>query len=156
MKQLFDFKLVTVTLICVMILMPVLTYVHELGHVFACEVQGHEANFGVGLFGAWATCSGFGVSDDPTVYRYAGGFLASVIGFMVFIGIKRHLTGAWKGIGIALVTIAIVEYLGGIMEGYLNDFYMQGQIAGAIQGMVLLSLVIFFIYRNSDNGGIKN
>jgi len=148
LKQMFDFRLVFVTLLSIMILMPVLTYVHELGHVFACEVAGHEANFGVGLFGAWATC--MGTMEDPTVFRYAGGFLASIVGFMVFVGIKSHLRGAWKGIGIALVAIAIVEYMGGIAEGYLHDFYMESNLFGAIQGMTLLTLVIFFVYRNSN------
>ncbi len=148
LKQMFDFRLVFVTLVSVMILMPVLTYVHELGHVFACEMAGNEANFSVSFFGAWATC--MGTMDDPTVFRYSGGFLAAIIGFMAFVGIRKHLRGAWKGIGIALVSISIIEYMGGIMEGYLHDFYMNGQLAGAIQGMTLLTLVIFFVYRNSN------
>lgn len=149
LEKKFNSKLVVTTVLLVIVLMPAFSFVHEMGHVLSCEAAGRESNFSVGIMGSWATCSG--TFEDPTVFRYAGGILAAGLAFVIFATIRHKLSGAWKGIGISLVSIGIVEYMGGVMEGFANHFYMNSPFAGAIQGLVLLSLVIFFVWRNSND-----
>ena len=147
LEKKFNSKLVITTVLLVIVLMPAFSFVHEMGHVLFCEAAGRESNFSIGIMGSWATCSG--TFDDPTVFRYAGGILAASLAFVIFAVIHKNLRGAWKGIGISLVSIGLVEHIGGVMEGFANDFYMNSGFAGAIQGTVLLCVVIFFVWRNS-------
>jgi len=35
------------------------------------------------------------------------------------------------------------------MEGFLNDFYMHSKFSGGVSGMLMLTLVMILLYRES-------
>ena len=146
-KQIFDFRIVVLTITTMLILMPVFALIHEAGHGLICKLNGMDFIFGISIGGGWLSC--IGVIEEPTMFRLAGGMLTAMIAFATFAFLRPKLVGRFKFIAIALVTIGIGEYSVGIMEGFLNDFYMYSKFSGAVSGMLMLTIVMILLYNES-------
>jgi len=145
--KIFDFRIVALTIFAMLLLMPVFALIHEYSHGLICVLNGKEFVFGISIAGGWLSC--IGVIEEPTMFRLAGGMITAMIAFATFAILKPKLVGRFKFIAIALVTMGIGEYSVGIMEGYLNDFYMHSQFSGGVSGMLMLTIVMILLYRES-------
>lgn len=141
MNEKLSFRFASVTLLLLIVMLPVFSLFHELGHVIICDVSGRDYNFSWN----WTACSG--KFEDPTMYRMAGGFLSVSIALILFAGLRKVAVKKYKPIAIVLVIIATTEFVIMIQESFFNAFYMD--YGSAVSGMLMLVLSIFFIFRHS-------
>ncbi len=141
MNEKLDFKFTGITLILFILVLPLFSLTHELGHVFACDVSGRDYNFGWN----WTSCSG--KFEDPSMYRMAGGFFSSGLALIIFATIKNKAVGKYKPIAIVIVSIAIVEFVNMVQETFFHDFYMD--FGSAVSSMSILGVMVFLIFRHS-------
>ena len=146
-NKIFDFEIVTLTVITTILLIPIFSLIHESGHGLICMLDGKDFVFGITIFGGWLTCTG--VINDPTLFRLMGGLLTSIVAFGTFAILKSKLVGNLKFIAIALVTMGIGEFFAGLMEGFANDFYMHSKLSGAASCIVILTVLMILLYRES-------
>ena len=76
-------------LICLLVffaLLPVFSYLHEIGHALVCVVDGNEAEISVDAFSGGITLC-HGDISNPFAYKISGGLLAGVIGTTVSIAL---------------------------------------------------------------------
>ena len=146
-NKIFDFRTVALTILTILLLIPIFSLIHESGHGLICILDGKDFTFGIGITGGWLSC--IGVIEDPTLFRLAGGMLTAITAFSTFAILKPKLVGRFKFIAIALVTMGIGEYFVGIMEGFVNDFYMHSRFSGAASCILILSVLMILFYRES-------
>ena len=76
-------------LICLLVffaLLPVFSYLHEIGHALVCVVDGNEAEISVDAFSGGITLCHGNISN-PFAYKISGGLLAGIIGTTVAIAL---------------------------------------------------------------------
>ena len=146
-SKIFDFRTVTLTILAILVMIPIFSLIHESGHGLICTLDGKDFTFGISFTGGWLLC--IGVMEDPTLFRLAGGMLTAITAFTSFAILKPKLVGRFKFIAIALVSMGIVEYFVGVMEGFANDFYMHSRLSGAASCILILSVLMILLYRES-------
>lgn len=154
MNEKLSFKFTALTLGLLLLLIPVFSVFHELGHATACEALGHNSEIGFGgkggaiSFSAYTNCDpDFNDSNKLLQFRLAGGFLSATIALLLFAGFKNKLIGKLKPIAIVLVSIGAVEYVNMIMEGFSFDFYIHW--GSSINGFLFLVIPVILIIKLS-------
>lgn len=135
-SPMFNWRIVSLSILLWIVLMPVFSVIHEYGHAFICAKNDMPYTMSIGLLGgASVSCTGSFV--DPTPFRLAGGFLASGVGLLGAV-LARKLTRTAKNsfVYIPLFTIGIVQFGQMIMEGFFNTFYLTSNIATLIPTMI--------------------
>lgn len=149
-----DWGLTMITLGCFIVLNPVFSAVHEAGHAYVCSVNGNDFIIQPGLTGTYFACDKFtGANADliRTQMYFMGGFLASASAFAVFAILKKAkvLSGKKIGIGYALVTIGLMQFIQTILETFVHDLYMKSHITIPIMSMGSLVVLLIFLFRGS-------
>ncbi len=140
----FNWRIVSLSVLLWIALMPIFSIVHEHGHALICSYNNMPYNMQIGILnGASVSCTGSFV--DPTPFRLAGGFLASGFALLSAIFVRKLVRTAKHSYAyIPLFTIGIVQFGQMIMEGFFNTFYLASNIATLIPTMtafiVLLAL----------------
>jgi len=148
-KPIFDAKIVLFTLLIMLALVPIVALIHEYGHGLICVLDGKDFVFGITIAGGWLSC--IGIIEEPTLFRLAGGMLTAIVSFGALAILKSKLGRRFKFISIALVTIGIGEYASGLMEGFLNDFYMHTKFSGIVSAMIMFTVLIILCYRETKS-----
>ena len=150
-----DWKLTLITFVAFVALSPVISTVHEYGHVYVCAGNGYDYIINPTLFGTYFSCDKFtGEGSEQLrlqMYLY-GGMFGAATGFLGFMFLQRtgFLKGRRKGIGYALVTIGTMQFVQMILETFAHDFYMNGNYTIPIMSMLSLILLVILLSRGSE------
>ena len=127
-------------LICLLIffaLLPVFSYLHEVGHALVCIADGNEAEISVDIFNGGITLCHGGVSN-LFAYKISGGLLAGIVGTTIGIALFR-----WKIPFIAITTIGIGHLVNAGIETFADSYFTHGVEWSFFLGLV--EFVTFFI-----------
>ena len=135
-------KRVLICLIVFFALLPVFSYLHEVGHALVCIADGNEPEISVDIFNGGTTLCHGDVSN-LFAYKISGGLLAGIVGTTVGIALFR-----WKIPFIALVTIGIGHLVNAGIEAFADSYFTHGNEWGLVMGFVefvtFFSLLIIF------------
>lgn len=139
----FNWRIVSLSVILWIALMPLFSIVHEHGHAFICAYNNMPYNMQIGILnGASVSCTGS--FNDPTEFRLAGGFLASGIALLSAIFVRKLITKTKHSYTyIPLFVIGIVQFGQMIMEGFFNHFYLTSNIATLIPTMTAFIVLLY-------------
>jgi hypothetical protein len=148
-----DLKLTTTTIILWVILLPVFSIVHEVGHGLVCDYYGFEPSYHLTLIQNAVTCTG-NFSDNlgsQGSFRMAGGFLAASIALGLVISLKSVITPKTRFIAIVLVVIGVTQFFNMTMETYAHEFYInESSVMTIINTLGAMAMLFFLIFRHSD------
>ena len=138
----FNWRIVSLSVLLWIVLMPVFSAIHEYGHVFICSYNDMPYNVQLGIFGG-AITSCTGEFNDPIGFRLAGGFLASGIALLTAIFTRKLVRTAKNSfVYIPFFVIGVVQFGQMILEGFFNTFYMTSNVATLIPTLIALVLLI--------------
>ena len=127
-------------LICLLIffaLLPVFSYLHEVGHALVCIADGNEPEISVDIFNGGTTLCHGDVSN-LFAYKISGGLLAGIVGTTVGIALFR-----WKIPFIAITTIGVGHLVNAGIETFSDSYFTHGVEWSFFLGLV--EFVTFFI-----------
>jgi len=147
-----DMRLTATTVILWIVMLPIFSFVHEYGHAVVCEYYGYEAKYHLSFLSNAVSCHG-NLAENPAFqsqFRMAGGFLASSIALLSFVGIKNFVTKNTRFIAIVLVVIGVTQFYNMTVETFFNDYYINySSINSMINTMGALIMLFFLIKRHS-------
>ena len=128
-----DFRIVSKSILLLILFLFPLSYVHELGHAAICASEGKEFEISLGADGGKMVC--FGEVDNQTLFHAAGGLTAMSVAFvpLLFLGwTRRH-----PYVLIAFTVLGIGHGFNAIVETLIFDHYMENQVLWAsVLGMI--------------------
>ena len=135
-------KRVLICLVIFFALLPVFSYLHEVGHALVCIADGNEAEISVDFFNGGTTLCHGDVSN-LSAYKISGGLAAGIIGTTIGIALFR-----WKIPFIALTTIGAGHLVNAIIEAFADSYFTHGAewsfVLGFIEFVTFFSLLIIF------------
>ena len=135
-------KRVLICLVIFFALLPVFSYLHEVGHALVCIADGNEAEISVNFFNGGTTLCHGDVSN-LFAYKISGGLAAGIIGTTIGIALFR-----WKIPFIALTTIGAGHLVNAVIEAFADSYFTHGGewsfFLGFIEFVTFFSLLIIF------------
>ena len=135
-------KRVLICLVIFFALLPVFSYLHEVGHALVCIADGNEAEISVDFFNGCTTLCHGDVSN-LFAYKISGGLAAGIIGTTIGIALFR-----WKIPFIALTTIGAGHLVNAVIEAFADSYFTHGGecsfFLGFIEFVTFFSLLIIF------------
>jgi len=138
-KKLFDKKASLISVIILAAFIFPITFVHELGHVIICALDGHSYDIRVSLIAASVICDG--TSSNLMLYWSFGGLLAMFVALSPLVAwnwVKRN-----NGVLIGSLTIATGHGINAIIETFLHSWYVTNI---AFASTVLITIPTIFAY----------
>ena len=135
-------KRVLICLVIFFALLPVFSYLHEVGHALVCIADGNEAEISVDFFNGGTTLCHGDVSN-LFAYKISGGLAAGIIGTTIGIALFR-----WKIPFIALTTIGAGHLTNAVIEAFADSYFTHGSewslFLGLVEFVIFFSLMIIF------------
>ena len=131
-----DRKRVLICLLVFFALLPVFSYLHEVGHALVCLADGNEPEISVDIFNGGTTLCHGDVSN-LFAYKISGGLLAGIIGTTAGIALFR-----WKIPFVDITTIGIGHLVNAGIEAFADSYFTNGGEWGLVMGFV--EFVTFF------------
>lgn len=116
-----------------------LTYVHELGHVLSCVVDGYSYTIQINIVTATVTCDG--TPSNLMFYWASGGLFAMLVALSPLIAWKWAKRN--KGVVIGCFTIATGHGVNAMIETLAHIWYVTN-IAFASTTLVAIPTVVVF------------
>ncbi len=138
-KKVFDKKASLISVIILAAFIFPITFVHELGHVMICALDGHSYDIRVSPFAASVICDG--TSSNLMLYWSFGGLLAMFVALSPLVAwnwVKRN-----NGVLIGSLTIATGHGINAIIETFLHSWYVTNI---AFASTVLITIPTVFAY----------
>ena len=139
-KKLFDKKASLISVIILAAFIFPITFVHVLGHVMICALDGHSYDIKVSLFAASVICDG--TSSNLMLYWSFGGLLAMLVALSPLVAwnwVKRN-----NGVLIGSLTIATGHGINAIIETFLHSWYVTN-IAFASTTLITVPTVFAYV-----------
>ncbi len=138
-KKIFDKKASLISVIILAAFIFPITFVHELGHVMICALDGHSYNIRVSPLTASVICNG--TSSNLLLYWSFGGLLAMFVALSPLVAwdwVKRN-----NGVLIGSLTIATGHGVNAIIETFLHSWYVTNI---AFASTLLITIPTIFAY----------
>ena len=137
----FDKRAGLVSVIILAVFIFPITFVHELGHVMICALDGHSFEMKVSAYMASVICDG--TSSNPMLYWAAGGLLAMLVASSPFVAwnwVRRN-----KGVSIGSLTIATGHGVNAIIETFSHSLYVTN-ISASIALIIIPTVIAYVIF----------
>jgi hypothetical protein len=138
-KKLFDKKASLISVIILAVFIFPITFVHELGHVMICALDGYSYDIKVSLIAASVICDG--TSSNLMLYWSFGGLLAMFVALSPLVAwnwVKRN-----NGVLIGSLTIATGHGINAVIETFLHSWYVTNI---AFASTTLITIPTIFAY----------
>jgi hypothetical protein len=149
--KIFDKKASLISVVILAVFIFPITFVHELGHVMICALDGHSYNVRVTPLAASVICDG--TSSNPMLYWSFGGLLAMLVALSPLVAwdwVKRN-----NGVLIGSLTIATGHGVNAIIETFLHSWYVTN-IAFASTLLITIPTIFAYIILLIAFGRIKH
>jgi len=139
-KKVLDKKAGLISVIILAAFIFPITFVHELGHVMICALDGHSYDIRVSPFAASVICDG--TSSNLMLYWSFGGLLAMLVALSPLVAwnwVKRN-----NGVLIGSLTIATGHGVNAIIETFLHSWYVTN-ISFASTTLITIPTVFAYV-----------
>lgn len=121
-QVLFNYKNGIKAVVVLLLVIPIVSYSHELGHVFVCEFYGNESEVHLGL--SFVTLC-FGSMNEAEIFalRQMGGYVGAGVAVALLLIANKLFRRAW--INAPIFVLSVLQFTEMILESFANEFYME-------------------------------